>query len=125
MDIDADNHGEEGVSFSDMDAHILQMVIIEHPVIDPFAGGAVIVDFLILFCSPWDRGIEAKVPVRLGVDAAAIGRRGAFLLTGAGVSLAAGQRTAPFTGMLLFTVSPVDHPQASHAQTGEYRLCRW
>ncbi len=91
MDIDADEHGEEGVPFPGMDAHIMQMVIIEHPVIDPFAGSAVIVDSLILFCPPWDRGIEADVPVRLGVDAAAIGRWGTFLLTWAGVSPAAGQ----------------------------------
>ncbi len=115
MDIDADDHGEEGVSFPGMDAHIMQMVIIEHSVIDPFAGSAVIVDLLILFCSPWDRSIEADVPVRPGVDAAAIGRGGTFLPAWAGVSLAAGQRTAPFMGMLLFTVSPVDHPQVSHA----------
>ncbi len=51
IDIDADDLGEEGVSFSGVDANIMQMVIIEHPVIDLFAGSAGIVDFLIFFCS--------------------------------------------------------------------------
>lgn len=34
----------------------------------------------------------------------------------AGVGLAAGKGTAPFTGMLLFTIAPVDHAQACHTQ---------
>ncbi len=49
MDIDADDHGEEGALFSGMDSHNMQMVIIEHPVIDPFAGSAVIMISLYSF----------------------------------------------------------------------------
>ena len=51
MDIDADNHGEEGVPLFGMDTHAMQMIIIEHSVIYPFAGSTVIVNFLIFFCT--------------------------------------------------------------------------
>ena len=37
MDIDADDHGEEGIPLPGMDAHAMQMVIIEYPVVYPFA----------------------------------------------------------------------------------------
>lgn len=82
MYIDADGHGEEGIPLSGMDAHIMKMVIVEDPVVYPFAGSAVIVDLLI-FRRPSRHGsIEADVPFRLGIDAAAIGGWGAFLFTG-------------------------------------------
>ena len=116
MDVDADDHGEERVAFSGMDAHIVQMVIIKHPVIYPFTGGTVVVDFLIFFRTSGHRGIEPDVPVRFRVDTAAIGRRGTFFSAVAGISFAAGKRAAPFTGMFLFTVSPVDQAQPGHAQ---------
>ena len=73
MDIDADDHGEEGIPLPGMDAHAMQMVIIEYPVVYPFARSAVTVGLLIFLRSPRDRGIEPDVPVRLGVDTAAIG----------------------------------------------------
>ncbi len=116
MDVDADNHGEEGIAFSGMYAHTMQVVIIKYPVIYPFAGSAVIVNLLIFIRPSWHRGIEADIPVRLGVDAPSIRRRGAILLTGAGIRFAAGKRAAPFTGMLLFAVAPVDHTETCHAQ---------
>ena len=107
-----------------MYAHIMQVVIIKYPVIYPFAGSAVIVNLLIFICPPWHRGIEADVPVRLGIDTASIRRRGTFLLTGAGVSFAAGKRAPPFTGMLLFTVAPVNHAVTGHAQWCAVRINR-
>ena len=116
MDVDANDHGEEGIAFSGMYAHIMQVVIIKYPVIYSFTGSAVIVNLLIFIRPPWNRGIESDVPVRLGVDAASIRRRRTFLLTGAGVSFAADKRTAPLTGMLLFTVAPVNHTETCHAQ---------
>ncbi len=47
MDADADDHGEERIAFPGVDAHIMKMVIIEHPVIYPLAGSTVIVNCLI------------------------------------------------------------------------------
>ena len=40
------------------------------------------------------------------------------MFTRAGIHLAAGERAAPLAGMLLLTVSPVDHTEACHAQRG-------
>ena len=116
MNIDADDHGEERIPLSGMDAHAMKMVIIEHPVIEPFAGSTVVVDLLIFFRTSGHRGIEPDVPVRFRVDTAAIGRWGTFLFTRAGIHFATGKRAAPFTGMLLFTVPPVDHTVPGQAQ---------
>ena len=116
MDLDADNHSEEGIALFGVYAHTMKMIIIQNPVIHPLAGSAVIVCFLV-FCRPsWNGSVKADVPVWFCVDTAAIRRGRAFFLTGTGTHFAAGQRAAPFTGMLLSTVPPVDHAQASHAQ---------
>ena len=74
MDVDADDHGEEGITFPGMDAHIMKMVIIEYPVINPFTGSAVVVNFLIFLRTSGDRSIEPDIPFRFCVDTAAIGR---------------------------------------------------
>lgn len=118
MDADTDDHGEEGIAFSGVDTHIMKMVVIEYPVVHPFAGSAVIVDFLIYVCPTGDRGIEADVPFRFCVNASTIRRGGAFFPTGAGTHFAAGERAAPFSGMFLSAVSPVDHAETGHAQRG-------
>ena len=76
MDTDADDCGEEGIAFSGMDAHIVQMVVIQHPVVYPFTGSAVVVDFLIFLSPSGYWSIEPDVPVGFGIDAAAIGGRG-------------------------------------------------
>ena len=96
MDVDADDHGEEGIPFSGMDAHIMQMVIIEHPVINPFAGSTVVVNYLIILCTSGDRSIEPDIPVRFCVDTAPIGGAGTFFFAVAGIGSAAGKRAAPF-----------------------------
>ena len=67
MDIDADDHGEEGIPLPGMDAHAMQMVIIEYPVVYPFARSAVTVGLPIFLRSPRDRGIEPDVPVRIRI----------------------------------------------------------
>ena len=60
-------------------------------------------------------GIETDIPVGFGIDTAAIGGARAFLPAGAGRRFAAGERAAPFPGMLLWAVAPVDHTETSHA----------
>lgn len=52
MDVDADDHGEKEKAFSCVDAHIMKMMIIKHPVVYPFAGSIVIVDRLIFHRPP-------------------------------------------------------------------------
>ena len=116
MNIDADDHSEERIPLSGMDAHAVQTVIIEYPVIYPFTGSTVVVDLLIFLRASGYRSIEADVPVQFCIDTPAIGRWGTFLFTRAGIHFATGKWTAPFTGMLLFTVSPVDHTVTGHAQ---------
>ena len=115
MDVDTDNHSEERIPFSGVDAHAMQMVIIQYPVINPFAGSTVVVDSLIFLRPSGDRGIKPNIPVWFCVDTAAIGRWGTFLFTRAGTHFATGKGTAPFAGMFLFTVAPVDHTETGHA----------
>ena len=116
MDTDADDHGKKGIALPGVDAHIMKIVIIQHPVIYPLTGGPVIVGFLIFLCPPRDRGIQTDVPVRFCVDTAAVRRGRTFFLTGAGAHFAAGERAAPSAGMLLPAVAPVDHAETGHAQ---------
>ncbi len=118
MNADADDHGEKGVTFSGVDAHIMKMVIIEYPVIDPFAGSAVIINLFIFLRAAWNRRIKPDVPFRFGVDASAVSRGRAFRLAGAGIFFATGKGAAPFTGMFLPAVSPVGHTETGHAQRG-------
>lgn len=116
MDADADNHSEEGIPLFGVYAHIMKMIIIQDPVVHPLTGSAVMVCFPVFSRSSWNGSVKADVPVWFCVDTAAIRRGRAFFLTGTGTHFAAGHWTAPFTGMLLFTVPPVDHAQSSHAQ---------
>lgn len=73
MDIDADDHSEERITFLGMNAHAVQMVVIKNPVIYPFTGSTVVVDLLIFLGASGHSGIEPDVPVWLCVDTAAIG----------------------------------------------------
>lgn len=59
MDADTDDHGKEGIAFSGVDAHIMEMVIIQHPIVYPLTGSAVIVNLLIFLYS--------SVPLGTGV----------------------------------------------------------
>ena len=45
--------------------HVMQMVIIEHPIVDPFTGSPLGVDDLILVAVPWDPWEIAQITVRL------------------------------------------------------------
>ena len=94
------------------------MVIIKNPVIYPFTGSTVVVNRFVFLRPSGNRGIEADIPVRLCIDTTAIGRRGTLLPAMAIISFAADKGTAPFTGMFLFTVPPVDHAVTGHAQRG-------
>lgn len=114
--MDTDDHSKERVALSGMYSHVMQMVIIQNPVIYPFTGSTVIVNLLIFIRTSGHRSIEPDVPVRFRVDTTAIGGCRTFLFSGTGRRFAADKRAAPFAGMLLFTVPPVDHAEPGHAQ---------
>ena len=116
MDADTDDHGEEGIPLPGMDSHIMQMVVVQNTVVYSFAGSAVIVNFLIFIRTSGYRSIESDVPFRFCVDTAAVRRGRTFFPAGAGSCFAAGKWAAPFAGMLLSAVAPVDHTEPGHAQ---------
>lgn len=118
MDADADNHSKEGIPLFGVYAHIMKMIIIQDPVIHPLTGSAVIVNFLVFWRSSWNGSVKADVPVRFCVDTAAVRRGRTFFPAGAGGCFAADKRAAPFAGMLLLTVPPVDHTETGHTQWG-------
>lgn len=115
MDVDAGNHCEEGVTFSGMDSHAMQMVVIQYPVVDPFTACPVIVDFPIFFRAPGNRSVKPGVPSGFRIDTSAIGRRGTGFLAGTFGLFSTGDRAAPFAAALSGAVSPVDHAEASLA----------
>lgn len=57
---------------------ILQAVIVEHPVIDPFAGSPFLIEVFVLFRIPWDAWMETKVCMVFDIDCAPIIPGGAF-----------------------------------------------
>lgn len=122
MNADTDDHGEERIPFPGMDSHIVQMVVVKDTVIYPFAGSAVIVNLLIFFRAACNGRIKTDIPFRFCVNAPAIRGRGAFFLIGAGIRFPTGKRAAPFAGMRLPAVAPVDHTQPCHAQWGAIRI---
>lgn len=100
----------------------MQMIVVQDTIIYPFAGSAVIVNLFIFIRTARNRRIKTDVPFRFRVNAPAIGGRGTFPFAGAGIRFAAGKRTAPFAGVFLFTVAPVDHAEACHAQWDAVRI---
>ena len=52
-----------------MYSHIMQMVVIEYPVVDPFGSGTVVIDLFVLFRTSRNRGVEPDIPGGFGVDA--------------------------------------------------------
>ena len=61
INIDADDHGEERIPLSGMDAHAMQMVIIQYSVINPFTGSTVVVNYLKFLRTPGHRSIEPDI----------------------------------------------------------------
>ena len=112
MNIDPCDHGKERIPLSGMYSHIMQMVVIEYPVVDPFGSSTVVIDPFVFFRTSRNRGVEPDIPGRFGVDAPSVrGIRAAF----AGRTfflLAAGCRAAPFTAAASGTESPVDHAES-------------
>ena len=80
MNICTDQPQVERIPLFRVDLHIVQVIIIQDPVIDPFVGCPVFIDAFVFICSPRDGSIKADVPVRLCINTAAIGGREAVAL---------------------------------------------
>ena len=115
MDVYAGNYRKESISFSSVDAHGMQMVIVEDAVVYPFTGCAVFINFFIFPRAPGNRGIKARIPVRFCIDAPPVWGFGAFIPARTVIHFAAGQRAAPFAPAAAGAIAPVYHPVASLA----------
>lgn len=96
MDVNAGNYRKKSISFPSVYAHGMQMVIIQDAVIYPFAGCAVFINFFVFPRAPGNRGIKARIPVRLCIDAPPVWGFGAFIPARTVIHFVAGQRAAPF-----------------------------
>ena len=48
--------------------HTMEIVIVKNPLVYPFVGSVVIIDFLLFHCASWYRSIETDIPIGFGVD---------------------------------------------------------
>lgn len=68
MDADSDHGGHKRVMFFCMDHHAVQTVVIQDAVVDPFRGGALVINFLISVRAAGDIGIKPDVPFGPGLN---------------------------------------------------------
>lgn len=115
MDVYAGNDRKKSISFSSVDAHGMQMVIVQDAVVYPFTGCAVFINFFIFPRAPGNRGIKAHIPVGFCIDAPPVWGFGTFIPARAGIYFAAGQRAAPFAPAAAGAIAPVYHPVAGLA----------
>ena len=111
MNVDSNNHCKERITLSGMYSHIMQVVVIEYPVIDPFGSSTIVIDLFVLFRTPCNRCVESDIPGGFGVDTPSVrGIRAAL----AGITFflfATGCRTTPFAAAASGAESPVDHAE--------------
>ena len=112
MNIDPRDHCKERITLSGMYPHIMQMVVIEYPVVDPFGSSTIIIDFFVLFRTPGNRCVESDIPGRFGVDTPSVRGIGAAFAGRTFFLFAAGCRTTPFASAASGTESPVDHAES-------------
>ena len=112
MNIDPCDHGKERIPLSGMYSHIMQMVVIEYPVINPFGSSTIVIDLFVLFRTPCNRCVESDIPGGFGVDTPSVrGIRAAL----AGITFflfATGNGAAPFAAAASGAESPVDHAES-------------
>ena len=63
MDADADHGCHKRIMFLCVSEHAVQAVMIEDAVVDPFRGGALMIDFLISICAAGDIGVKPDIPL--------------------------------------------------------------
>ena len=109
MDADADQHCPKREMILSPDLQMLQTIIIEDTVVDPFTGSTLAVGFFIKVGIPGDTGMETQVGMVFDINSPAITALGTFLFIGAGINPAAFQRAAIFMGLFYWIVSPWTH----------------
>lgn len=83
MDAYANDHGPEGEMFYPPDLQVLETVVVQKTVIDPFASGSVLVDVFKQVGVPRDGCMEPEVTVFFDVYSPAVSTRRTFLFIGA------------------------------------------
>ncbi len=81
MDADADYGCHKRIMFLCVYEHTVQAVIIEDAVVDPFRGGALIINLLISICVTGNIGVKPDIPFGLGLDDPPIFGTGAGVFT--------------------------------------------
>lgn len=75
---DADEHASEREMVPAPYHQMLQAVVIQHTVIEPFAGSPFLIEVPILLRIPWDPWVETEVRMVFDIDRAPIIPWGAF-----------------------------------------------
>ena len=112
MNIDPRDHCKERITLSGMYPHIMQMVVIEYPVVDPFGSSTIIIDFFVLFRTPGNRCVESDIPGRVGVDTPSVRGIGAAVAGRTFFLFATGNGAAPFAAAAFGAKAPVDHAES-------------
>ena len=94
MHIDASEDGKECMFGTITDIHLMEMVIIQCAVIDPFGGGPVLIDLLPAVRTIGERAACTDIIAIVDISDPAIGRGAAFIDMIAGIDLPCGERTS-------------------------------
>lgn len=114
MDADADYGGKERVVLLPVYPHAVEPIVIENPVVDPFSGCALVIDFLISLCAAGNICIQADIPVRSCFDDPSVFSRGTG--TAAFCCMFFTERTAPHEISGAFIISVWEHGEPGTAQ---------
>ena len=116
MDADADQHAPEGEMILSAYLKMLQAVIIQKTVIQPFACRPFFIKHPVFFGIPWDAGMETQIGVVLDIDSTSVICRGTFCCMGTGFYPSAFQGAAVFMCILDGVVPPWAHLMSCPAQ---------
>ena len=105
----ADEHTPERKMISSAYFQMLQAVIIQHAVIDPFAGSTFTVDGFVLLGIPGDTGMKAQVSMVFYVDSPPITAGGTFYFIRARADTLTSEGTAVFMCIFARVISPWAH----------------
>ena len=112
MKVNSGNHCKERITLSGMYPHIMQMVVIEDPVIDPFGSSTLVIDHFVLFRPPCNRSVKSDIPGGFGVDTPSVRGIGTALAGRTFLLFATGGRATPFAAAATGAESPVEHAES-------------
>ena len=106
MDADPDQHSPERKMVSAPYFQILQAVVVQDAVVDPFTCGTLTVDLPVLLRITRDAWLKTQVVVIFYINCAAIISRGTFFFEWAGSYAFVFERTAVFMSIFYGIISP-------------------